>query len=63
MTELLQKFRTVEHYIASLCDETIQGINFNPENHTWTLISLIDECKVFKDIEGLIIYLKYKEIK
>lgn len=56
MTELLQKFRTVEHYIASLCDETIQGINFNPNNHTWTIVNLLGDNYVFKDIEGLIIY-------
>lgn len=53
----------VEHYISSFCDERIQGINFNPENHTWTIINLIDENQVFEDIEDLINFLKHKDNK
>ena len=47
MDEEIKKFRILEHYIASFCDERILSINFNPENHEWTIVNIIDENNVF----------------
>ncbi|MCB0460876.1 MAG: hypothetical protein KDC74_12815 [Flavobacteriaceae bacterium] len=63
MDEEIKKFRIIEHYIASFCDERILSINFNPQNHKWTIVNIIDENSVFDDITGVINFLKHKDDK